>query len=247
MTTRSALVTGASRGIGAAIATALAREGYALTLTARRASGLEAILGRLSSFSGSGGHGAIAGDLAVEDDVRRVVTYHRARFEHLDLLVLNAGMADVGSLSDYPVRRLDKQYLINVRASFLLVQSALPMLRAAARLDAGRAARVIAISSITAVASEPTFAAYASTKAALTSLCESINIEEHDRRVSATSISPGYVDTDLTAPAREVVDQASMILPEDIAEVVLAITRLSARAVVPDIVMSRRGPRIWRA
>ncbi|SLI49193.1 short chain dehydrogenase [Mycobacteroides abscessus subsp. abscessus] len=74
-----------------------------------------------------------------------------------------------------------------------------------------------------------------------------MSLEESAGGVSATAISPGYVDTDMTAWKRDELDRAAMLTTGDVAEMVLAITRLSRNAVVPNIVLSRAGEQIWRA
>lgn len=245
MTRRCALVTGASRGIGAAIARRLAAEGYALTLTARHEARLQDVVAELEK-AGTPVHG-VTGDMALEADVRRVASAHLEHFAALDLLVLNAGMAVAGALGDYPLRHLDRLYAVNVRAPFVLTQACLPALRAAAAADPERGARVIAIASMSGVVSEPLLGPYGATKAALISLCESITVEESTHGVSATSISPGFVDTDMGAWAADHVDPSTMIDARDVAEVVAALTRLSARAVVTNVVLARPGELVWRA
>jgi 3-oxoacyl-[acyl-carrier protein] reductase len=97
------------------------------------------------------------------------------------------------------------------------------------------------------VASEPGLAAYGATKAGLISLCQSVNVEESASGVSATAISPGYVDTEMSSWVHDRIDPADMIEPGDVAELVAALARLSARAVVPGIVVARRGDTQWRA
>jgi short-subunit dehydrogenase len=245
MTPRYALVTGASRGIGAAIARRLAAEGYALTITARREAALREVAAQLEA-AGAPVH-SVTGDMALEDDVRRVASEHLERYPALHVLVLNAGMAVAGELASYPLRRLDRLFAINVRAPFALVQACLPALREAAAADPDRGAKVVAIASISGVVSEPQLAAYGATKAALISLCQSIAAEESRRGVSATAISPGYVDTDMGAWASDRVDPSAMLDVADVAEMVVAVTRLSARAVVPHLVLARAGENLWRA
>ncbi|MGH3251119.1 MAG: SDR family NAD(P)-dependent oxidoreductase [Trebonia sp.] len=90
-------------------------------------------------------------------------------------------------------------------------------------------------------------AAYGATKAALISLCESVSASEGAGGVSATAISPGYVNTDMAAWVHDRIDPAEMIKPDDIAELTLAVSRLSRHATVPSIAVSRPGGHLWRA
>jgi NAD(P)-dependent dehydrogenase (short-subunit alcohol dehydrogenase family) len=97
------------------------------------------------------------------------------------------------------------------------------------------------------VASEAGLSVYGATKAALISLCQSITVEEAAHGVTATAISPGYVDTDMTAWIRDRLDPADMIAVQDIVELAIAVSRLSRNAAVPNIVVTRPGAQLWRA
>jgi 3-oxoacyl-[acyl-carrier protein] reductase len=242
---RTALVTGASRGIGRAVAQRLAAEGFELTVSARTEGALKDTAHQLRA------HGnrveTVPADMADETQVEALADAHLARYDRLDVLVLAAGIGIGGELAGYPLRRLDTMMMVNLRGPFLLVQRLLPVLRSAGSAPPGLGAKIIAVASITGVASEPGLAAYGATKAALISLCESITVAEGNRGVSATALSPGYVDTDMSAWIRDRIDPAEMIKTDDIAELAMAICRLSRHAVVPNVVVARAGGPLWRA
>jgi NAD(P)-dependent dehydrogenase (short-subunit alcohol dehydrogenase family) len=242
MANRTALVTGASRGIGLEIARTLAADGYALTISARREAGLLEAAGEL----GADVHPVVA-NLAKEEDVEQLVAAHAERFERLDLLVLNAGVGSQGNVADLPLKTYDLTLSVNLRAQFLLIQRALPLLRKAAADDPERGAKIVALASITGVAGEAGLAAYGASKAALISLCETVTLEESQYGVTATAISPGYVDTDMTDWKRDELSQGAMLRTSDVATLVQAVSRLSAGAVVPNIVLTRAGDQLWRA
>ena len=193
------------------------------------------------------GRTSFAQTWAPKTTFRRLAHRHAERFGSLDLLVLCAGSGTSGPIAGYPIHRFDRQVEVNLRAPFILIQDCLPSLRQAAASHPERGARIVAVASLTGVAAEPGLAAYGAAKAALISLCQSVNVEESASGVSATAISPGYVDTEMSSWVRDRIDPADMIEPGDIAELVLALTRLSARAVVPGIVVTRRGDTQWRA
>jgi 3-oxoacyl-[acyl-carrier protein] reductase len=241
----SALITGATGGIGTAIAERLALIGYRLTLSGRDENTLSELAGKLSSAGVE--LNLIQADMAAEADVRALARGHADRFGALDMLVLCAGTGTSGLISGYPMHRFDRQLAVNLRAPFALVQECLPALRKAAAARPAHGARIAAIASLAGIASEPGLAAYSATKAALISLCQSVNSEESSGGVSATAIAPGYVDTDMSAWIRGEVDPAAMIRPSDIAELVVTLTRLSASAVIPTVAVSRPGPSQWRA
>jgi short-subunit dehydrogenase len=238
-------VTGASGGIGRAIAQRLAAAGFSLTLSGRRTDSLDEVA---HGLAGTGVElDTVAADMAAENDVRRLAHRHAQRFGAMDLLVLCAGFGTSGALAGYPVHRFDRQVTVNLRNPFVLVQECLPALRRAAAAHPERGARIVAIASLTGVAAEPGLAAYGATKAALISLCQSINVEESAAGISATAIAPGWVDTEMSSWVHDRIDPADMIEPGDIAELVAVLTRLSGRAVVPSILIARRGETQWRA
>lgn len=241
--TRAALVTGASRGIGLEIARRLAADGWDLTISARTETTLSEAAATLQERARGEICTAVA-DMASEDDILSLATSHRERFDRLDALVLNAGMGSIGPIDEFPIRRFDKLFAVNVRSAYLLIQQLLPTLRKTA--GAADSSRVIAVSSLTGTASEPLNSAYGASKAALTSLCETVNTEESLGGVSATALCPGYVATDMTAPLTGDVPAETMIDPREIAELAVGLTRLGRSAVIPSIPISRPGPLVWR-
>ncbi|UGT55159.1 SDR family NAD(P)-dependent oxidoreductase [Nocardia asteroides] len=242
--TRAAIVTGASRGIGGLIAQRLAADGWNLTLCARSPEPLEGLAADLRAHYGIQAK-PVAGDMSNEDDVVRVADTHADTFGRLDALVLNAGMGSIGPLVEFPARRFDKLFAVNVRSAYVLVQRTLPLLRETA--NGPTSPKVIAVSSMTGLVGEPLNSAYGATKAALTSLCETLNTEESERGITATAVCPGYVATDMTASLADKVSPQAMIDPVDVAEVVVSLTRLSGSVVIPSIAMTRPGPHLWRA
>lgn len=240
MPERSALVTGGSRGIGFGIAERLASRGYALTVAARDAERLTEVASRLRA-AGSPRVVTVAGDLAEPGHPGELVAAHSEAFGRMSCLVLNAGVGTAGGLGELPQHRLDKTIAVNLRAPFVLLQQALPALRAGAAEDPVRGARVIAVASITGVFAEAGLAAYGATKAAVVSLVESLNAEESGGGVTATAIAPGYVDTDMSAWVRDQVPTEAMIPVADLVDLVDAVVGLSARSVVSRLVVSRAG------
>lgn len=243
---RHALVTGASRGIGLGIAERLASRGYSLTVAARDADRL-AETADLLAAAGAPKVLPVAGDMSDPAHPGDLVSAHGEAFGPMSCLVLNAGVGTAGAIGDLPVHRLDKTIAVNLRAPFLLLQHALPLLRAGAAADPGRGARVIALASITGAYAEPGLAAYGATKAAVLSLVETLNAEESQHGVTATAVAPGYVETDMTAWVRDQVPGERMIPVADIVDLVDAVVGLSARSVVSRLVVSRAGAPAYSA
>ncbi len=240
MAGKSALVTGGSRGIGLGIATRLAELGYSLTITARTQETLDAVEPTLRA-AGAPHVVSVSADLADRESADKIVAVHREHFESMDALILNAGVGTAGSIADYPMRRFDKTLDVNLRAPFTLLQSSIPLLRAAAEQNPGTGAKVIALASLAGVYSEAGLGIYGATKAAMLSLIDTLNSEESSNGVTGTSIAPGYVDTDMSDWTKGKIPADTMIQVADIVELATSILKLSFRAVVPRIVVTRAG------
>ncbi|NEK85226.1 SDR family oxidoreductase [Blastococcus saxobsidens] len=243
---KTALVTGATRGIGRGIAVRLAERGYGLTIAARREADLERVAEVLQA-AGADEVRIAPGDMASEDDIARMVDAHEQSYGSMTALVLAAGVGSAGPIADYPLSRYDKQFAVNTRAAFFAISRALPQLRAAAAAEPVHGSRIVALASIGGIYAEPGLAAYGAAKAALLSICRSVNVEESAGGVSATAIAPAYVDTDMSAWVQGEIPPETMISVADVVEMAEALLRMSARAVVPEIVVSRAGPDSYRA
>jgi 3-oxoacyl-[acyl-carrier protein] reductase len=235
---RCALVTGASRGVGAEVTRRLAREGYRLTVAARSEAELTEQADRLIAETGTEIH-PVAVNLAVQRDVRELVQLHEIRFGRLDLLVLAAGIGNLSHTAGLSTADNDLRFTVGVRSAFLLVGACLPMLRRTAARDVERGCRVIA------VAPDPEYGS--DHKQALVSLCENLNHAEADTGITATTISPGEVDTGMTMWRKGHVTAEEMLISADVADVVVALTHLTANLVAPNIVVARKANRVLPA
>ncbi len=220
---KAALVTGGSSGIGLAIARMLRDEGYGVTLAARNRERLEAAATEL-------GAEGVPGNVASEDDCERIVAGHRARFERLDVLVNSAGVGVAARIEELETKHWDLQLDVNLRGAFLMTRFGLPLLKKSRGI-------VVNLSSIAGTVPAPGLAAYGAAKAGLISLTQSLNAEHGGDGVRATAICPGFVDTPMAAWAGLQSDE--MIQPEDCAEVVRALLRLSPRARIPQVIIER--------
>ncbi|CAB4938098.1 unannotated protein [freshwater metagenome] len=237
MAQRVALITGGSRGIGLEIARVLADEGYALTLTARRAEALEEAAAALRA-GGAQVH-TVTGDLVEEAAIVEIVSSHRERYGRLDVLVNNAGLGAGAPATEHRTKLLDLQLAVNLRAPILLYRECLPLL-----LEAGaehRGARVINMSSIAGRAGQPWISVYSAAKAGLVAYTEAMNKEFSTQGVISHALCPFWVDTDMTEFLRDTVAQEDMLRPEDMAATVRWLLHLSQGTVVPEIVFMRAG------
>ena len=225
MTSRAALVTGGSSGIGFAIAKALAADGFALTLASRRPEKVEAAGKQLGAFT-------VAADVGKEDDCVRLVREHHERHGRLDVLVNSAGIGIAGPIEKLTTKQIDLQLAVNLRGILLVTQAAIPLLRESGGL-------IVNLASIAGTVATPGLSVYGATKAALIALTRTMNAELEDDGIRATAISPGFVDTPMAEWAG--LEAEEMIRPEDCAEIVLMLLRLSPRARIPNVVVERLG------
>ncbi len=245
MSRPSALITGASRGIGYGIARQLAGQHWDLTLCARSEDQLQQA--KLDFEALGAAVTLVAGDIADPAVVQAAVDTHERTTGHLNALILAAGVGSAAPLDGYPLRRFDKQFAVNVRSPFALIGQALPLLRAGALRLPERGGRIVALSSVEALHPEPGLAAYGASKAALAALVRSVNIEENANGVTASAISPGYVDTAMSAWTADTIPTASMLTVADIVKVVELVLSVSANAVLPHIVINRVGGGAYHA
>lgn len=212
-----ALVTGASRGIGAATAEALAKAGAHVILTARTAEDLEAVEDRIHA---AGGTATIAPlDLTDGDAIGRLATAIAGRWDKLDALVLNA--ATLGTLGPVPAidaKELAKVLALNVSAQAALIGAFDPMLRAA------KPGKLIALSSTVGAAPRAYWGAYGASKAALESLAMSYAEEQRNLdRVRVAIVNPGATRTTMRARAYPGEDPASVKEPSVVADRITAL------------------------
>lgn len=236
-TERAAIVTGASRGIGLAIATALAQDGYAVTLTARRPEPLAATAAALAGRGFDVQH--VTADLAQEDGIRAIVAAHRERYGRLDVLVNNGGIGVGAAAGEQQTKLVDLQLDVNLRAIVLMYREALALLRAAAA-ERGRA-QVVNVASIAGKQPAAWMSVYSAAKAGVIAFSEAMNRELGADGIRSVALCPGWVDTDMTDFIKHQVPAAEMIRPEDVAEAVRFVLSLSPAAVVPEIVFQRPG------
>jgi NAD(P)-dependent dehydrogenase (short-subunit alcohol dehydrogenase family) len=235
MPERAALVTGASSGIGLAIADLLGQEGYGLTVAARRPDKLAAAAEELR------GKGyeieEIAANLTAEEDVQRVVAAHRERFGRLDVLVNSAGVGIGSPVAEYQTKRVDMQLDLNLRAIILFYRECAEMLRAAGAEH--RSALVVNTASIAGKSGQAWLSVYSATKFAVVGWTQSMNKELNGEGIKSLALCPGFVATPMTEFIREQVPAEQMIRPTDVAEAVRFALHVSPNCVIPEIIFQR--------
>jgi len=237
MSQKAALVTGASSGIGEAIAHTLGEEGFALTVSGRRAEKLEEAAAKLRE-RGFEVH-AVAGNMANEEDLVNVFAEHKAKYGRLDVLVNNAGVGIGSAVGEYSGKQIDMQMDVNFKAVVLGYREGVGMLREAAAEH--KSALVVNTSSISGKFGQGWLSVYSATKHAVVGFTQAMNKELSGEGIKSTALCPAFVDTPMTEFAKAHVPADEMMVPQDIAEGVRMLLKQSPACIVPEIIFQRPG------
>ncbi|MFO0907244.1 MAG: 3-oxoacyl-[acyl-carrier-protein] reductase [Isosphaeraceae bacterium] len=215
-----ALVTGASRGIGKAIALRLASCGASIAAVARSLGGLESTLQAIRDAGGTAeGYAANVADAA---DVNRVVEEVEAKFGKIHILVNNAGVTKDGLMLRMEDAAWDEVIDTNLKGTFLFCRAV------GAHMIRGRYGRIINISSVSGIRGNPGQANYSASKAGVIGFTQTIARELAGRGVTVNAVAPGFITTDMTdvlpekikAEVKERIPVKRLGVPEDIADLV---------------------------
>jgi 3-oxoacyl-[acyl-carrier protein] reductase len=244
-TGKTALVTGASRGIGRATALALAKAG-AQVLVHYSSGGQEAakVVDEIRQMGGKAEK--IAADLSLPDGPHQLAQRVRAIIGgRLDILVANAGTSTAASIQDTTVEDFDKLFAVNVRAPFFLVQQLLPMLCTGSS--------IVLLSSLAAHASVGTLSAYSATKGAIDTLVKHFATALGERGIRVNAVAPGVVPTDMSSFAKTDAGRNAtlamqslkrMAHPDDIADAIAFLASDQARWITGDTLRVDGGSKL---
>lgn len=228
----TALVTGASRGIGLAIARELADVGYNLALVARGEDALKQVAAEIEAA-----HGVrvkrIAADLAQEDSYAKVVTETVKEFGGIDLLVNCAGLAQQGSFTDVEPAEWDKIFTVNAKAPFFICKEALPYLKQSHKPI------IINIASVVGFKGYINQSVYSSSKHALTGFTKVLAKEVQPFGIRVHLISPGGVATEMVKKMRPDIKADELLQPEEIAEIVRFLVTRKGRGTIDQFYLRR--------
>lgn len=209
---KNALVTGAGRGIGKAVALSLARAGCRVVLAARSEVQLEEVRKEIEQ---DGGVGAIVKtDLTRDEDIENLVAASREPYGAIDFLINNAGWGKRAPVIGMKVEDLDRTLRVNLRAPILLAKALLP-----AMIEKGEGA-VVNIGSVSGKSGEANGAAYSASKFGLIGFTQSLYEEVREHGIKVSVILPGFVDTPMIPPVKHL-DRSKMIQAQDVAQSVL--------------------------
>jgi len=235
----AAIVTGASRGIGRAIALRLAREGFDLALAARTTADLEAA----ATECRAEGAGALAvpTDVTIEGDVKRLFSETLGRFGRLDLLVNNAGGGVYKPIAETSLEEFEHVMAVNACGTFLCSREAMRVMTAPGEGQGrGTGGIIVNMSSVVGIKGYPNQGAYTAAKHAVVGLSKTLAEEGREHGVRVHVICPGGVATELITSARPDIDASELLAPEDVADLIAYLVKLPKNAMI-DLVHLRRA------
>jgi 3-oxoacyl-[acyl-carrier protein] reductase len=244
LTGRTALVTGASRGIGQAIATRLAANGAMVIV--HFGTDKDGATATVDEIERTGGTAlAVGAELGVDNDVETLFAGVEAGLagRPLDILVNNAAATPAGPLGTTTRTEFDHLFAVNVRAPYFIIQRALPLLR-----DGGR---IVTISSVATRMANPTQTSFAMTKGAVETMSRTLANELGIRGITVNAVAPGATRTATNGPAFEVPGLADFITgttaldrlgePDDIADIVAFLASGAARWITGQVIDASGG------
>jgi 3-oxoacyl-[acyl-carrier protein] reductase len=234
---RVAIVTGASRGIGRAIALTLADHGARVSLAARHEPALRAVGAEIEA--GGGQAACFPTDVSREPEVVRLVQDTVARFGRLDIVVNNAGLGIFRPLTEMTAEQWDSVMAVNARGPFLLCREAIPYLKQQPQ------SFIVNISSVVGIKGYANQAAYSASKHALMGMSAALAKEVQPDGIRVHALCPGGVDTPLVRQARPDLDPSVLMKPQEIADLVLFLVTRQGNAVVDQMYVRRAASTPW--
>ena len=229
---RKAIITGASGGIGEIIAKSLAAEGVKLALLGRNTEKLEKLAMETEKISGEKAV-VIPGDITSAEYCAQAVKTADESLGGIDIVINNAGLAHSTPFEEITEQQYDTIMDTNVKGPFMMCRESLPLLR---KSDA---ATIINIASVTAHKGYPLQSVYTASKHALLGFSKSLAKEVFEEGIRVHVLSPGGVFTDMIKTSRPDLTSDGMIVPEDIADIILFMLKHRGNAVIDEISVHR--------
>ena len=240
---RTAIVTGASRGIGRCIARTLAGEGMNVVLAARTEEDLEEVKQTIDAESPPSGEVpralAVPTDVTREESVKNLVSQVKEVYDGLDVVVNNAGVATKKPLAETTTEEWNRTMAVNARGPFLMCRECLPLLRASDRPF------IINVASVVAIKAYYNQGAYTASKHALRGMTRVLAQEYEEEGIRVHEISPGGVATEMVLQTRPDLDESVLMQPQDIADIAVFLLTREGNAIMDEVRVRRAASDPW--
>ena len=222
---KKAIITGAGRGIGRAIAIALAKEGVHLGLIARTEEGLQNVANEIGNDNIT--VSIATADIASNEQVTKAIDQLKESMGNIDILINNAGIAKFGNFLDLEVAEWEKIVQVNLMGMYYVTRAVLPTMIEQQSGD------IINISSTAGQRGGPLTSAYSASKFGVLGLTESLAMEVRKHNIRVTALTPSTVATDMAIEQNLLSgDEENVLQPEDLAELIVAQLKLNKRVFV---------------
>lgn len=234
---KTAIITGAGKGLGKAMANALAAEGVNLGLIARTAQDLESVAAEIKQNHPDINITYATADVGNLADVKAAVAKIKDDLKTIDILVNNAGVLKVGSILELPVEDWEQIFRINVLGTYYMVHEVLPLIMQQGKGD------IINVASTAGLKGAAKMSAYGASKAAVINFTEALMQEVRKSNIRVTTVNPSTIATEMTINANFTDGNAEKVLqPEDLAFLVVNNLKLPQRAFVKEVGLWSTNP-----
>lgn len=234
---KTALITGAGKGLGKAIALAFASEGVNLALIARTASDLEVVEKEAKTIDGNLNIAFATANVADNESVKTAVTNLKEKLGNIDILVNNAGTGKFGNFMALEVEDFENIIKTNLFGPYYLIRAILP------EMLERKSGDIVNVSSSAGLKGAPVTSAYSASKFGLIGLSESLMLEVRKSNIRVFTMTPSTIATDLAMDLKLTDGNPDKVLqPEDFAELLLAHLKMNRRALVKDVTLYSTNP-----
>jgi 3-oxoacyl-[acyl-carrier protein] reductase len=222
---KNALITGGGRGLGKAVAVALANEGVNVGITGRNEESLKTTVAELEKLGVKAAYSVF--DVEEMAQVEQGVASIASQLGGIDILINNAGVGDFGSFEDMPVETWEKVMKVNLFGVYYVAKAALPYLKQNKEGD------IVNVASTAGLKGAPNMSAYCASKAAVISLSQSLMAELRKFNIRVITLTPSTIATDMSIEGKLTDGNPEKVLqPEDFAEWVRDILKMNRRAMI---------------
>ena len=233
---KTALITGGGRGLGKAVAIALAKEGVHIAISGRNEESLQRTVEELRTYGIRSTYAVfnVGNHAEVEQGIAKI----RQEFESIDILLNNAGIAAFGTVEEMPSEQWEEIIQVNVLGVYYVAKTVIPLMKAQGSGD------IINVASTAGLKGSANSSAYSASKSAVVGFSESLMYEMRKENIRVTTLTPSTIATDMTMSDLKITDgnPDKVLQPEDFAELIVDILKFNRRALIANASIFSTNP-----